>query len=138
MSTAQQFLVTFAKPGRDFGTWAGGTGGAADRNVSDYYPGGMQPARKLVGPPTTGDFTIRKLVADLTDDDVAVLFADQQTEAVYTATQQRLTAADRAAGRPISRRGIIKTVTYPPADASSANAAELEVVMSIIGTPSVA
>jgi hypothetical protein len=68
MSTQSQANVTLSKTGRDYGTWAGRTGGEVDRNVSDYYPGGMQPAKKLFAVPTTGDVTVRKLLADLTDE----------------------------------------------------------------------
>jgi hypothetical protein len=138
MSTQQGFNVTLSKQGRDFGTFAGKDGGEVDRDVTEYYPGGMRPARKLFGASTTGDVTVRKLVADLSDDDVRVLFADQQTEAEYTLTQQRLTASDRAAGRPLSQRGNIKTVTYPNSDSASSDAAEIQVVLSMIGTPQIA
>jgi hypothetical protein len=138
MSTQQGFSVTVSKQGRDFGVFAGKTGGEVDRDVTEYYPGGMLPARKLLGVSTTGDLTVRKLVADLSDDDVRVLFSDQQQPTEYTVTQQRLTASDRAAGRPLSQRGVIKGVTYPDHDSSSSDAAEIQIVFSMIGVPQIA
>jgi hypothetical protein len=138
MSTQQGFSVTLSKQGRDFGVWAGKSGGEVDRDVSDYYPGGMRPAVKLMGTSTTGDLTLRKLLADLSDDDVRSLLSDQQSDTQYTATQQRLTASDKAAGRPLSHRCVIKGVTYPDSDSSSSDAAEIQVVLSVFGVPTIA
>lgn len=138
MSTQAQANVTLSKTGRDYGVWAGRTGGEVDRDVSDYYPGGMRPARKLFGTPTTGDVTVRKLLADLTDDDVRALLADQQTDTEYRGTQQRLNAADSPRGASFAWRGNVKTVTIPEHDAGSSDPAEITVVLSIIGTPTVA
>jgi hypothetical protein len=135
MSTQSQANVTLSKTGRDDGTWAGRTGGEVDRNVSDYYPGGMQPAKKLFAVPTTGDVTVRKLLADLTDDDVRALLADQNTDTVYSAVQQRLNAANSPKGASFAWKGNVKTVTLPEHDSSSSDAAEITVVLSIIGTP---
>lgn len=138
MSTQAQANVTLSKTGRDYGVWAGRTGGEVDRDVSDYYPGGMRPARKLFGTPTTGDVTVRKLLADLTDDDVRALLTDQNTDTEYRATQQRLNAADSPRGASFAWRANIKTVTLPEFDAGSSDPAEITVVLSIIGTPTVA
>jgi hypothetical protein len=139
MSTTSNFSVTLSKPGRSFGVWAGRTGGEVDRDVDDYFPGAMLPARKLVGTPTTGDVTVRKLIADLTDDDLRVLLADQQNDTIYTIVTQRLTSADRTVGGPWSQQGVVKTVTPPDADSGGGtDAAELSVVLSMIGTPTVA
>jgi hypothetical protein len=138
MSTQSQANVTLSKTGRDYGVWAGRTGGEVDRDVSDYYPGGMRPARKMFATPTTGDVTIRKLLADLTDDDVRALLTDQQTDVEYRATQQRLNAADSPRGASFAWRGNVKTVTLPEMDGGSSDPAEITVVLSIIGTPTVA
>lgn len=139
MSTTQQFNVTLAKQGRDFGVWAGRTGGEVDRDVTDYYPGGMRPARKLFGTPTTGDVTVRKLLADLTDDQVRVLLQDQGREdQVYSVTQQRLNAADSPRGAAWGWSGFVKTVTPPDADSGSSDAAEISVVLAVVGTPTIA
>lgn len=140
MATQQNFSVTLVKnsPSMDFGVWAERDGGGVDREVTDYYPGAMQPARKMVGATTTDDVTIRKAVDDLTDAQVRTLYADQQNDKEYTVTQQRLTSATTAAGAGRAWTGIIKTVTEPSTSASSSDAAMIEVVVSTIGTPTVA
>jgi hypothetical protein len=98
----------------------------------------MRPARKLFATPTTGDVTLRKLLADLTDDDVRALLTDQNTDTEYRATQQRLNAADSPRGSSFAWRGNVKTVTLPEFDGASSDPAEITVVLSVIGTPTVA
>lgn len=139
MSTTQQFEVTLSKQGLDFGPFAGRTGGEVDRDVSDYYPGGMRPARKQFGTPTTGDVTVRKLLEDLTDDQVRVLLADQGREdQVYRVTQQRLNAANSPRGAAWGWSGYVKTVTPPDSDSGASDAAEISVVLAVLGTPTIA
>lgn len=139
MSTTQNRSVTLSKTGMDFGIWAEKTGGGVDRDVSEFYPGGMQPARKLPGTSTTGDVTIRKLDADLTDAMIRELYADQKTLTEYTVTVQRLTAADKTSGAGRGYRGIVKSVNEPDAaSGAGADPALIEVVLSVSGTPTIA
>jgi hypothetical protein len=106
MATQSQFSVTLSKaaqggrPARDYGVWAGKTGGESTRDVSEYYPGGMRPAVKETATPTTSDITVRKRESDLTDNDIAELYRDLESDTLYVCVVQRLTAADRASGSP--------------------------------------
>jgi hypothetical protein len=138
MSTMQNFSATLAKVGRDYGTWAGKTGGESTREASDYYPGAMRPARKKTGTPTTSDLVIRKDVLDLTDADVRELYADLNSDTEYTCVVQRLKASDQIVGAPHSYRCIILGVTPSDVDSASADAAEWQVTLGVFGLPTVA
>jgi hypothetical protein len=144
MATQGQFSVTLSKAAqngrtaRDYGVWAGKTGGESTREVSDYYPGAMKPAVKELGTVTTSDLTIRKRESDLTDADVAELYADMESDAVYTCVVQRLSAATRTSGNPRTYRCVIMGVAPSDVDGSSSDAAELQVTLSVFGLPTIA
>jgi hypothetical protein len=100
MSTQKAFSVTLTKPGvRDYGVWAGKTGGESTRDVTDYYPGAQRPAIKYTDTPTTSDIVIRKREADLTDAAVRELYADLDSDAEYICVVQRMTAGNGTRGR---------------------------------------
>lgn len=144
MATQAQFSVTLSKAAqngrtaRDYGVWAGKSGGESTRDVSDYYPGAMQPAVKEMGIPTTSDLTIRKREADLTDTDIAELYADMQSDSQYVCVVQRLTASDRTSGAPRSYRCVVMSVAPSDVDSSSSDAAEIQVTLSVFGLPTIA
>jgi hypothetical protein len=138
MATKQAASVTLSKPGRDYGIWAGQTGGDSTRDTSDYYPGAMRPARKMTGTPTTADLTIRKLEDDLSDTDIRELYRDLNSDTEHTCVVQRLTAADRIIGAPRSYRCIITGVAPSEPDAGSADAAEITVTLAVFGLPTIA
>lgn len=138
MATKQNFSATLSKPGRDYGVWAGKTGGESTRDSSDYYPGAMRPARKTTGTPTTSDITIRKSAQDLTDADVRELYTDLETDTAYTCVVQRLTSADRIVGAPMSHSCIILGVAPSETDAASADEAEWTVTLGVAGLPTIA
>lgn len=139
------FSVTLSKvaqngrASRDYGIWAGKTGGESTAEVSDYYPGAMQPAIKEKATPTTSDLTIRKREEDLTDADVAELYVDLASpDTILTCVVQRMTAADRTQGAPRSYRCVVMGVTPPDTDSSSGDTAELSVTLSVFGLPTIA
>jgi hypothetical protein len=137
MSTQRQANVTLSKPGMNLGTWATRSGGDPDRDMTDFYPGGLQTVRKIPGNPSAGDVTVTKLLADLSDAQVQALIADQQTTTLYTVTQQRLSAADSPSGGGFSWRGMIKTVQIPPMSDSN-DAAVIGIVISPSNVPTYA
>lgn len=144
MSTQQGFMVTVSRPAsdgkaaRDFGVWAGKTGGESTRTATDYYPGAMLPAIKLTGVPTTSDVVVRKLEASLSDDDVRTLYEDLKDDTQYSAVIQRLTAADRPTGAPKAYRAIVVGVAPSDVAGDSEDAAELTLTLGIFGVPTVA
>jgi hypothetical protein len=144
MATQAQFSVTLSKraqlgrPARDYGVWAGKTGGESTRDVTDYYPGAMLPAIKETATPTTSDITIRKRESDLTDADIAELYRDLQSDTEYVSVIQRLSAADRTSGAPRSYRCIVIGIAPSDVDGGSSDAAELTVTLSVFGLPTIA
>lgn len=144
MATQSQFSATLSKaaqggrPARDYGVWAGKTGGDSTRDVSDYYPGAMRPAVKETATPTTADITVRKRESDLTDSDIAELYRDLESDSLYVCVIQRLTAADRASGSPRSYRCIVVGVAPSDIDSASSDAAEIQVTLSVFGLPTIA
>lgn len=144
MATQQGYQITLSKgaqngqPARDFGVWAGKTGGESTREVTDYYPGAMQPARKLTGVATTSDIVIRKLEDDLTDDDWRTLYADLNTQNQYTVVTQGLNSADNPRGAPRSYRCLLTGTTPTDIDSGSSDAAEVSLTLSVFGLPTIA
>jgi hypothetical protein len=139
MSTQKAFSVTLTKPGvRDYGVWAGKTGGESTRDVTDYYPGAQRPAIKYTDTPTTSDIVIRKREADLTDAAVRELYADLDSDAEYICVVQRMTAGNGNAGAPRSYRGLVVGVTPSDVDAGSADVAEMQVTLAVFGLPTIA
>lgn len=138
------FSVTLSKAAqagrsaRDYGVWAGKTGGESTAEVSEYYPGAMQPAIKEKSTPTTSDLSIRKREQDLTDADVAELYVDLAGDIELTCVVQRMTAADRTSGAPRSYRCTVSGVAPSDTDASSGDAAEISVTLSVFGLPTIA
>jgi hypothetical protein len=98
----------------------------------------MLPARKLHGVATTSDLTVQKLEADLSDDQVRALYADMESDAIYTVVVQRLSGRDRVNGAPRSYRCTLMTVTPPDTSSSSADSAMIGVTLSVIGVPTLA
>lgn len=144
MATQQAFSVTLSKAAqggraaRDYGVFAGKTGGESTRDASDYYPGAMRPPLKSTGTPTTSDVSIRKREADLTDDDMRELYFDLATDTELVCVVQRLSAADRPVGAPRSYRCVVVGVTPSDVDSGSSDTAELTVTLSVFGLPTVA
>jgi hypothetical protein len=139
MSTQKAFSVTLTKPGvRDYGVWAGKTGGESTRDVTDYYPGAQRPAIKYTDTPTTSDIVIRKREADLTDAAWRDLYADLDSDAEYVCVVQRMTAGGGNAGAPRSYRGLVVGVTPSDVDAGSADVAEVQVTLAVFGLPTIA
>jgi hypothetical protein len=144
MATQAQFSVTLSKTAqnsraaRDYGTWAGKTGGESTRDVTDYYPGAMKPAIKETATPTTSDITVRKREADLTDADIRELYIDLESDAVYACVIQRLSAADHPSGAPRSYRCIVSGIAPNDVGGDSSDIAELEVTLSVFGMPTIA
>jgi hypothetical protein len=64
MSTQRQANVTLSKPGMNLGTWATRSGGDPDRDMTDFYPGGLQTVRKIPGNPSPsgGGFSWRGMI----------------------------------------------------------------------------
>jgi hypothetical protein len=144
MATQSQFSVTLSKAAqggrvaRDYGVWAGKTGGESTRDVSEYYPGGMRPAVKETATPTTSDITVRKRESDLTDNAIAELYRDLESDTLYVCAVQRLSAADRASGDPRVYRCVVVGVAPSDVDSASSDAAEIQVTLSVFGLPTIA
>jgi hypothetical protein len=130
MATTRNYSVTLRKAGMDLGIWAEKSGGAVTREITDFYPGAMLPARKLTGVATTADLVVRKLEADLTDAQLRALYAD---------VEQRLTAADRPSGAARGYRGVISGITEPDtAGGAGTDPAMIEITLAVVGKPTVA
>jgi hypothetical protein len=139
MATTRNYSVTLRKAGMDLGIWAEKSGGAVTREITDFYPGAMLPARKLTGVATTADLVVRKLEADLTDAQLRALYADVDTDTEYTGVVQRLTAADRPSGAARGYRGVISGITEPDtAGGAGTDPAMIEITLAVVGKPTVA
>jgi hypothetical protein len=77
MGRQNQFSVTLVvgqgAERRDLGIWSAAEGGGVGGDPSLHYPGAMRPAVSLGSDVETDALTLRKLEADLTDDDLAFL-----------------------------------------------------------------
>jgi hypothetical protein len=137
MATQKAYSVTLSKPGRDFGVWAGKTGGDSTRDTTDWYPGAMAPPIKLSDTPTTADLVVRRLERDLTDDDMRELYRDLESDQTYTVVVQRLRGRNSIFGAPMTYRCLIIGIAPSDTDAASADAATISVTLGVAGVPTV-
>lgn len=138
MGRQNQFSATLVVGNRDLGLWAALEGGEMDADDNLHYPGAMTPPVSLGSVSNVGNVTLRKLEADLTDDDLAFLIDVQGTPTLGVATKQRLNAANQSTRRPLAYRGTVKTVTPATYDSTSNDAAQIEVVLTVTGKPTLA
>lgn len=135
MGRMNQFAVTFSADGRDLGLWSAAEGGGVGGDPTVHYPGGMRPAVNLGADVTTDALTLRKLEADLSDDDLEYLLDIVGTSRPCVADRQRLDARNASTRRPMLYRGTISNVNPSNVDSSSNDAALIEVVLAVTGKP---
>lgn len=138
MARQQQQDATVTIGGRNLGNWAGLDGGDVDSDPTVYFPGGMRPARSQGGSPSTDDVTVRKLLDDLTDDDVRYIIDQCGKSTPCVLTRLFLDAADRATRRPMVYRGTTKGFSIDEYDAESADPLLIHVTFTITGKPTLA
>ena len=131
-----QFSVTVSVANKPLGTFSKMTGGEADSDETKFKPGGMAAHVSLGGSVEIGNVTVTRL------EDAAELVTNtkwligQVGKGKCTVTKQPLDADGHAFGDPLVYTGTLKTVKPTEHDASSSDAGELELEISVSGTVS--
>lgn len=118
---------------RPMGVWDTLGGGESDSEETKYRPGGMQPAVSLGGSRTIGNLTLARL---LTREDWDFMHEAMNNTGVWrvTVSRQPLDADGNPFGRPLTYRGVLKTVTPGDTDSNSSDAQTWEIVVSTEGS----
>lgn len=136
MSRTDQYSVTLAIDGIDFGVWDKVTGGDVDSNETKYKPGAMAPEISLGGSITVTDLTVDRLYV-LDRDHIAVPdLINRVGKGVCTVVKQPLDLNKNAFGKPIVYTGVLKTLNLPDADSEGTAAALLTLTISAASTVS--
>lgn len=138
MGRENQAAATLVVRGRDLGIWSAMEGGEVDSEETLHYPGAMRPAVSLGGDVATGNVTLQKLLADLSDDEVAHLYDCAGTPDPAVATKQLLDGRNASTRRPRVYRGTVKRVAEPNYDSTSNDRALIEVELTVTGKPTLA
>jgi len=122
LSREDQYSVTVAVNGEDFGVWDKFSGGEVDSDELKYKPGGMAPHVSLGGSQTVNNLTVSRLY-DLSRDHQQVhKLLGLAGKATVVVTKQPLDVDGNAFGRPIVYSGKLKQVTPPDHDSESNDA----------------
>jgi hypothetical protein len=119
----------------DLGIWSAAEGGGVGGDPSLHYPGAMRPPVSLGSDVETEALTLRKLEADLTDDDLAFLLDIVGSATPAVGSRQRLDARNKATRRPMLYTGTISNVNPSDVDSTSSDPALIEVVLAVTGKP---
>ena len=128
-----QFNVTVKVADRQLGTFSKMSGGEADSEETKFKPGGMAPHLSLGGSREIGNVTVSRLEDTATLANMKWLIG-QVGKAACTVTKQPLDKDGNAYGDPLVYTGVLKTVKPAEHDASSSDASELELEISVSGT----
>ena len=133
MSREDQYSVTVAIDGEDFGVWDKLEGFEVDSEELKYKPGGMAPHVSLGGSSTVENGTVSRLYDLARDHQVVHAMMSKVGKAIAVVTKQPLDIDGNAFGRPIVYSGKLKRVSPPNADSESNDAAMLEIEVSPAG-----
>lgn len=129
----QNSTVTVNIAGASYGTWTTKSGGQVEAEDTKFKPGGMQPEISLGGVASVENVTISKLY-DATMRSKFHTLAALVGKATMSVAYQPLDADGNPSGRAIVYSGRLIRVTPPDSDASSNDAAMIEVEMSSAGS----
>lgn len=136
MSRTDQYSITLAIDGDDYGIWDKLTGGDVDSDEVKYKPGAMAPEISLGGSITVSDLTIDRLYV-LDRDHVQVpSLINKVGKGVCTVVKQPLDLNKNAFGKPIVYTGVLKTLNFPDADSEGNAAALMTLTISSASTVS--
>lgn len=128
-----QWSNTVTINGRPMGVWDTLDGGESDSEETKYKPGGMQPEISLGGSRSIGNLTLARL---LTRQDWDFMRTAMNNTGTWrcTVSRQPLDIDGNPFGRPLTYRGVLKTVTPGATDSSSSDAQMWEIVVSTEGS----
>lgn len=136
MSRTDQYSLTLAIDGEDFGVWDKLTGGDIDSSETKYKPGAMAPEVSLGGSVSVSDLVIDRLYV-LDRDHVAIPgLVDKVGKGQCTIVKQPLDLNKNAFGKPIVYTGVLKTLNLPDADSEGTAAALITLTVSAASTVS--
>jgi hypothetical protein len=133
MSRTNQYRVTLAVNGADWGVWDGFDGGEVDSDDNTYRPGGMARAKSLGGTVTVGNVTLNRNY-ELERDHLAVkTLINLAGKARVVVKKQPLDIDGNVYGDPLVYTGTLKRVTPPTVDSTSDDPAMIEVEITCDG-----
>lgn len=128
-----QWSNTVTINGRPMGVWDTLDGGESDSEETKYKPGGMQPEVSLGGSRSIGNLTLSRLLSRQ-DWDFMHEAMNHTGNWRATVSRQPLDADGNPFGRPLTYRGVLKTVTPGATDSNSNDAQTWEIVVSTEGS----
>jgi hypothetical protein len=131
-----QYNVTVAINGTNYGTFDKMSGGDIDSEETKYNPGAMGAAVSLGGRKTVTNVTVSRLYDLQRDHHNAPTWIAAAGKADMTVVKQPLDADGNAFGAPIVYTGKLKMVQLPEHDSESNTAAMVTFEMSSAGTVS--
>jgi hypothetical protein len=135
MSRQNQAVLTLTVDGRDFGVWDKLDGGEIDSDETKYKPGGMGPAVSLGGAVEVGDLTVSRLYVLGRDTETIHWLVSRVGKGQCVLGRMSLDTDGNVWGTPgLVYSGVLKTVTPPPVDSESSDAALIEAVIAPGGT----
>lgn len=133
MSREDQYSVTVAVNGEDFGVWDTFSGGETDSEELKYKPGGMAPHVSLGGSTEVSNITVSRLYDLARDHQQAHKLHSLVGRASVVITKQPLDVDGNAFGRPLVYQGKLKRYVGPDHDSESSDAGKCEIEISPAG-----